>query len=93
VRIVQVAISLALTTGATGGALNAIDSQAVISETTGVAQAASCHTVAAAIVAYLAEHDTDPRSIGELRPYVDGDIAAYRLVGDEVHGPGCPAGA
>lgn len=54
-----------------------------------VADRATCRTVESAIVAYIAVHDADPTSIRQLTPYVDGDIAKYRIVRGRAAGPGC----
>ena len=54
-----------------------------------VADAATCRAVDEAIVGYLASHDREPRSIADLRPYVKGDISAYRIVNGTAAGPGC----
>ena len=54
-----------------------------------VADQASCDTVDTAIVAYVGEHERAPRSVDQLRPYVKGDISAYRIVRGVAAGPGC----
>ena len=54
-----------------------------------VAAQADCRAVDAAIVAYVAAHDRDPRSIDDVRPLVKGDISAYRIVEGVASGPGC----
>jgi hypothetical protein len=54
-----------------------------------VANEATCRTVDAAIVAYLAATDTPPTSVAQLAPYVKGDITAYRIVDGTAAGPGC----
>jgi hypothetical protein len=54
-----------------------------------VAEQASCRTVDAAIVAYLALNDEPPASIADLSGYVKGDITAYSIAGGMATGPGC----
>jgi len=58
-----------------------------------VASRATCRTVDAAIVAYLALHDEAPRRIDDLTGFVDGDISAYRIVDGLAAGPGCQSHA
>lgn len=54
-----------------------------------VANKATCRTVNTAIVGFIAMNGTDPTSITQLRPYVDGDISRYRIVKGVAAGPGC----
>ena len=56
-----------------------------------VADQATCRAVDQAIVAYAAVNDTPARSVGDLEPYVKGDISAYRIVRGAAAGPGCVA--
>jgi hypothetical protein len=55
-----------------------------------VADKADCRTVDTAIVAYLAQNDVAPTTIEQIKPYVRGDISAYRIVHGLAAGPGCP---
>ncbi|MEV4642056.1 hypothetical protein AB0J80_32380 [Actinoplanes sp. NPDC049548] len=54
-----------------------------------VAQQVSCRTVDDAIVAYVAQHNRTPARTADLKPYVKGDISAYRIVRGQASGPGC----
>ncbi|GGR35125.1 hypothetical protein GCM10010168_62020 [Actinoplanes ianthinogenes] len=54
-----------------------------------VADKATCRTVNTAIVGFIAMNGTDPTSIRQLRPYVQGDISRYRIVKGMAAGPGC----
>jgi hypothetical protein len=56
---------------------------------TTVAHQASCRAVDEAIVGYAALHDRTPTTIAQLRPWVRGDISAYRIVRGRAAGPGC----
>lgn len=49
----------------------------------------SCRAVDLAVVAYVEQRAAPPRVIADLRPYVRGDITAYRLHNGAVVGPGC----
>jgi hypothetical protein len=89
-KLVELAVSLAVTTGAAVTAYAAVDVPAVTATTTAVAQATTCRTVTAAAIAYAAEHDTAPVAIIELRPYLSGDLTGYQLIDGLPSGPGCP---
>ena len=67
----------------------AFNSTALTDRAQTVADAATCRTVESAVVAYIAQHDVGPRSIQDLKPYVQGDISKYRLQGGLPAGPGC----
>ncbi|MFB9360615.1 hypothetical protein [Actinoplanes nipponensis] len=54
-----------------------------------VASQVSCRTVDQAIVGYVAQHGTAPTAVTQLRPWVRGDISAYRIVDGRAAGPGC----
>jgi len=54
-----------------------------------VAAQADCRAVDAAIVAYVSINNRDPKSVGELKSLVKGDISAYRIVDGMAAGPGC----
>lgn len=88
-RIVKLTLALSVLAGSASSAYAGIDIPGVIEETTGVAQSATCRTISSAILAYATDHDTPPRSITDLRPYVDGDLTGYALVEGKVTGPGC----
>ncbi len=79
-----------ITVSAAGVSYVAINPEALTARAEAVADQAGCRAVEQAIAAYTAAHDRAPRSITALRPYVRGDISAYRLVGGRAAGPGCP---
>ncbi|MGA5302716.1 hypothetical protein ACPCHT_22495 [Nucisporomicrobium flavum] len=54
-----------------------------------VADQVSCRTVEDAITAYAAQYGSAPTGMAQLRPYVRGDVSAYRIVGGRAAGPGC----
>ncbi|WP_246595739.1 hypothetical protein [Actinoplanes auranticolor] len=54
-----------------------------------VASRASCRSVDQAILGYVAQHGTAPTTIRQIQPWVQGDIAAYRIVKGRAAGPGC----
>jgi hypothetical protein len=82
-------ITLTVTLGAVATAVHAIDLPALTDRANAVAVTASCRSVALGILAYVGEHDTPPTRVEELRPYVEGDLTAYRIEGGAVRGPGC----
>ncbi|MBB4690751.1 hypothetical protein [Paractinoplanes abujensis] len=53
------------------------------------ADKATCRAVNSAIVAFAGVSGDAPKSITELKGYLDGDISAYRIVGGKAAGPGC----
>lgn len=54
-----------------------------------VADEATCRAVDSAIVAYASVHGSPPQSVEDLKLYVRGDIADYRIVRGVAAGPGC----
>ncbi len=91
VRLIEAAVTLAVTLGTTATGLTAFDPQDRLSGVREIADRAGCRTVEAAVAAHLAAHDALPGSITDLAPYVRGDVSGYRLVRGVVTGPGCPA--
>ncbi len=89
VQMSEVAIAAAVTISIAGGSYAAFNADGLLRCTEAVADQADCRTVDAAIGAYLTGHDTAPASIGDIRPYVRGDVSAYRIVDGRVAGPGC----
>ena len=86
----EVAVAAAITVSAAGVSYVAINPEALTARAETVADQAGCRAVEQAIAAYAATHDRAPRSIADLRPYVRGDISAYRLADGRAAGPGCP---
>jgi hypothetical protein len=90
VQMSGVAIAAAVTVSVAGASYAAFNPDVLVSRTVAVADQADCRTVDAAIVAYVAGHDAPPAGIDDIRPYVRGDISAYRISGGMAAGPGCP---
>jgi hypothetical protein len=82
-------MAAAITVSVGGVSYTALNVDEVTGSARTVADRASCRTVDEAVVAYLAQHDTAPTTITQLRPYVRGDISAYRIVRGRAAGPGC----
>jgi hypothetical protein len=82
-------MAAAVTLSVAGVSYSALDPAKLEAQARTVAAQASCHTVDAAIVAYVAAHDTAPRTVADLAGYVKGDITAYTIVQGVAHGPGC----
>ena len=88
-NITEVAMAAAVTVSIAGVSYAAFNTDALISRTEKVAAAVTCRTVDDAIVAYVAQHDAAPTRIAQLKPYVKGDISAYRITKGVAAGPGC----
>ena len=85
----EVAMAAAITVSIAGVSYAALNTEGVRSTAQSAASRASCRTVTEAIVGYAALHDTAPTRIEQLRPWVQGDISAYRIVKGRAVGPGC----
>ena len=88
-NLTEAAVAAAVTVSIAGVSYAALNTGAVTNSATTVANAATCRTVDTAIVAYLAQHGAAPTRITQLRPYVEGDISAYRISKGVAAGPGC----
>jgi hypothetical protein len=66
-------------------------SDTLVRRTDAVVGAADCRAVDTAIVGYLAENGVAATGIEQLKPYVRGDLSAYRILNGQAVGPGCPA--
>ena len=88
-NIAEAAMAAAITASIAGVSYVAFNPAAVQHTAQATADRASCRTVNDAIVAYLALNDTAPTSIAQLKPYVLGDITAYRIDRGLAAGPGC----
>jgi hypothetical protein len=53
------------------------------------ADVATCRAVDAAIVGYTALNQAMPTAMAELKPFLNGDITAYRIEKGVAAGPGC----
>ena len=90
-QINEAVVAATVTVSIAGLSYAAFHSESLVRRAGVVATAADCHAVDSAIVAYLARNGTAPTGIGQLKPYVRGDISAYRIVNGQAAGPGCPA--
>jgi len=89
VHLSEVAMAAAITVSIAGVSYAALNTDSVRGTAVTVASQASCRAVDEAIVGYVARHDTTPTTIGQLQPWVRGDISAYRIVKGRAAGPGC----
>lgn len=85
----EVAMAAAITVSIAGVSYAALNTEGIRSSARSVADRASCRTVDQAILGYVAQHGTAPTKIGQLQPWVKGDISAYRIADDRAAGPGC----
>ncbi len=83
-------MAAAITVSVAGVSYVAVNPDALTARAEAVADQAGCRAVDQAVLAYTTVHDRPPRSIADLRPYVRGDISAYRITGGVAAGPGCP---
>ena len=90
-QINEAVVAAAVTVSIAGLSYAAFNSDSLTRRADAVATAADCRAVDAAIVAYVAEHASAPAGVEQLRPYVRGDVSAYRIVHGRAAGPGCPA--
>ena len=88
-NIAEAAMAAAITASIAGVSYVAFNPTAVTHTAQSTADRASCRTVNDAIVAYVAMNETAPKSITQLKPYVLGDISAYRIERGLAAGPGC----
>ncbi len=82
-------MAAAVTVSIAGTSYAALNPDKLTADAQAVADRATCRTVDTAIVGFIAVNDADPTSITQLKPYVDGDISRYRIVGGRAAGPGC----
>ena len=85
----EVAMAAAVTVSIAGVSYAALNTTSIEKTATTVANQASCRTVDQAIVGYVAQNGTAPTTIKQVRPFVQGDISAYRIVKGRAAGPGC----
>ena len=85
----EVAMAAAITVSVAGLSYAALNTDSLTASTQTVANTATCRAVDQAIVAYVAEHDTTPTTVGQLQPWVKGDVSQYRIVQGVAAGPGC----
>jgi hypothetical protein len=92
-NLTETVVVAVITVGVAGTAYTVMGPAALTHKAEATAAQATCQAVDAAVVAYVAERGAAPRGIGDLRPYVRGDITAYRLDEGIAVGPGCPRAA
>ena len=85
----EVAMAAAVTLSIGGVAYAALNTDPVTQPARTVASAADCRAVDTAILAFVTERETVPTTLDEIRPYLLGDISAYRIVNGLAAGPGC----
>ena len=90
-QISEVAMAAAITMSVAGLSYTALNPSVLTDRAETVANQATCRAVDQAIVAYASVNDTPARSVGDLKPYVNGDISAYRIIRGAAAGPGCAA--
>ncbi|WIM98989.1 hypothetical protein ACTOB_002617 [Actinoplanes oblitus] len=88
-RLIEMATACAVTMSISAASYSALNPAQLEAQARLVANKATCRTVNTAIVGFIAMNGTDPTSITQLRPYVDGDISRYRIVKGVAAGPGC----
>jgi len=89
VHLSEVAMAAAVTVSIAGVSYAALNTDGIRSTAETVASQASCRAVDEAIAGYAAQHGTTPTTVAQLRPWVRGDISAYRIVRGRAAGPGC----
>ena len=85
----EIAMAAAITVSVAGLSYVAFNPGEATKSADSTAAAATCRAVDEAIVAYAGATGAQPRSIADLRPYVRGDVSAYRIVKGAAAGPGC----
>jgi hypothetical protein len=87
----EMLMAAAITLSTAGVSYAALNTDQLTGRAETVADRVSCHTIDTAALAYAAQYGTDPTTIADLRPFVRGDISAYRIVHGLRTGPGCTA--
>ena len=88
-NLTEVAMAAAITVSVAGVSYAAFHADGLTRVSVKVADQVSCRTVEDAIVAYAAQNGTDPTRMTQLRPYIRGDVSAYRIARGRAAGPGC----
>jgi hypothetical protein len=89
-RLTEVVMSMGVALGGLAAAVHVLDLPVLSQRSERVATTASCRAVNLAILAYASRTDTVPTHVEQVRPWVTGDVSAYRLVDGVATGPGCP---
>jgi hypothetical protein len=89
VNLTEAAMVAAVTMGVTASAYAALDSSNLIHRAEATADKATCRSVEVAVLKYVDVRGVAPTVIADLRAYVSGDIADYRIERGIAVGPGC----
>ena len=76
----EAVMAAAITVSIAGVSYAALGTGVLKDQAETVAGEAGCRAVNQAILGYVAQHDIAPKKITDLKPYLDGDISAYRIV-------------
>ena len=85
----EAVMAAAITVSIAGVSYAALGTGVLKDQAETVAGEAGCRAVNQAILGYIAQHDNAPKTITDLKPYLQGDISAYRIVKGAAAGPGC----
>jgi hypothetical protein len=88
-HLTNVVMSAVVALSVAGGSYLALNPAQMKRPTQMIADHATCRVVDQSIVAYLAVTGEAPRTMADLRDYVEGDVHAYRIVAGRAAGPGC----
>jgi hypothetical protein len=91
VNITEMAMVAAITLSTAAIAAVSMDVPTLTRQADSTVAQANCRAVNTAIVAYFSEQQVMPTQLNDVKPYVHGDITAYRILGDKAVGPGCEA--
>jgi hypothetical protein len=90
-NITEVAMVAAITLGTVATAAVSMDVPALSRQAESTVARANCRSVDTAIIAYVSEWEVLPAALKDVKPYVQGDVTAYRIVAGKAVGPGCNA--
>ena len=89
-KAMETAVVMTVTLSTVAIAWTQMDAPRMSARTVAAAAQVSCHTVETAIAAYATDRGVPAATITDIRPYVLGDISAYRIDRGHAAGPGCP---
>ena len=90
-NLMEITVSLTVVLGASAAAVAAMNMPGLTEKAQMVGDKATCHAVRNAYAGYTTENGVPPKRIADIKPYLSGDIAEYRLTTAGVAGPGCDA--
>ena len=88
-NLTETTVVAVITVSVAGAAFTALNPAALSRRADITAAQATCRALDAAVVAFAEERGIMPHTITDVRPYVRGDITAYRIKDGVVAGPGC----